>query len=212
MYRAVALFSGGKDSVFAATWALWQGFDLSLITVVSEDDSYMFHHPNTKWTSLQAEALHLPHFFIYTDNKKEIIDLKNTISRLNVDAIISGALASEYQRQRLEKIAEELSIGIHSPLWHKEKILMDEMVKWMDVVLVSVSAEGLGKEYLTKPLSYFIDNMPKGVHPLLEGGEGETFVLDAPSFEKKIVVDEWKINWEGIRGNAEIIRAHLETK
>jgi diphthamide synthase (EF-2-diphthine--ammonia ligase) len=35
---------------------------------------------------------------------------------------------------------------------------------------------------------------------LLEGGEGETFVLDAPFFNKRIVVDEVEKQWDGLRG------------
>jgi diphthamide synthase (EF-2-diphthine--ammonia ligase) len=42
------------------------------------------------------------------------------------------------------------------------------------------------------------------VHPFLEGGEGETFVANAPFFSKKVEIREWKKTWDGVRGVAEI--------
>ena len=54
-------------------------------------------------------------------------------------------------------------------------------------------------------------NVP-GIHPFLEGGEGETFVADAPFFKKKIMIKKWKKSWDGVRGVAEIVEAELKTK
>ena len=47
---------------------------------------------------------------------------------------------------------------------------------------------------------------------MLEGGEGETFVTDAPFFKKRIVIEEWDKSWDGIRGVAKIKKAKLVEK
>lgn len=207
MKRAVCLFSGGKDSVFAAFWALFQGFELSLLTIKPEPYSMMFHHPNVEWTRLQAKAASIPHFII-SAGKDELSTLQKTIESLHVDAIITGAIASEYQRQRIEEVGENLGLAVHSPLWHKTSILLNEMLENFEILITSVSAEGLGREYLGKPFRQ-ITELNLNIHPFLEGGEAETFVTYAPFFKKRIVVKEWNIQWDGVRGVAEIKNAVL---
>ncbi len=207
-FSVAVLFSGGKDSTLAAFWAVFQGFNVVLITVKSGEDSWMFHRPNVEWTPLQAQAMELPHVMVEAKNENELEVLKHTLAELRVEGIVSGALASEYQRERIERIGDDLGIPTFAPLWHKDKPLV-EMWREMDVRLVSVSAEGLGREELLKP---FPRALPYGCHPFLEGGEGETFVLDAPFFSKKIVIDDVEIAWDGVRGVAWIRKAHLEEK
>ena len=57
-----------------------------------------------------------------------------------------------------------------------------------------------------------VENKPKHVDAFLEGGEGETFVVDAPFFNKKITIEESDIEWDGVRGVAKIKKAKLEDK
>lgn len=64
--RAVVLFSGGKDSVYAAGWALSRGHEVILLTVRPPEYSMMFHHPNVDATRLQAEAMGLAQSFVET--------------------------------------------------------------------------------------------------------------------------------------------------
>ncbi|MFH2106739.1 MAG: diphthine--ammonia ligase [Candidatus Micrarchaeota archaeon] len=206
--KVACLFSGGKDSCFALFWAITQGFKPVLTTVKAEEYSTMFHHPNIEATKLQAKAIGLRQIFVKTDEKKWHDDLKAAIKKEKCEGIVNGAIASEYQRRRIEKIGEELGIPTYAPLWHKEETLAKELEN-MEAYVVAVSAEGLGKELLGKPLKELMDKKVKGIHPLLEGGEGETFVANAPFFKKRIVIKEWDIKWDGVRGVAEIKKAEL---
>ncbi|MFA5076986.1 MAG: diphthine--ammonia ligase [Candidatus Micrarchaeia archaeon] len=208
MRRAACLFSGGKDSVFSAFTAMSQGFEPLLLTVRGDEHSMMFHHPNVQWTELQARAMGLEHEFVDA-GKDELLSLENAIRNSKAEAIFSGAIASDYQRQRIEQIGENLGIPTYSPLWHKEEALMGEMLSYFEIYTVSVSAEGLGPELLGKPFSE-IAKKERKIHPFLEGGEGETFVAHAPFFSKRIIIDEWEKKWDGVRGVAIIRRAHLE--
>ena len=54
--RVGVLFSGGKDSTYAAYLARQRGDELSCLITLSpvKSDSYMFHFPNIRWTSMQA--------------------------------------------------------------------------------------------------------------------------------------------------------------
>jgi len=210
--RVAVLFSGGKDSCFAAFWALEQGFEPVLVTVEPEEYSMMFHHPNIRFTRLQAKAMGLKQVFVKATEKDWAEKLKAAFRRLKAEGIVSGAIASEYQRRRIENVGEELGIPTYSPLWHKEETLLPEMLENMEIVVTAVSADGLGPELLGRPLAELVGKKVPGIHPLLEGGEGETFVCDAPFFSKRIVIEEWKKNWDGVRGVALIKKARLVGK
>lgn len=184
MRRAVVLFSGGKDSVFAAFWALDQGFETTLLTVESEEYSMMFHHPNMKWTEMQAQAMGLAHIVVKTSKENELADLEKAIAKLGADTIVTGAVASEYQRQRIEQIGENLGIATHSPLWHKEAVLMEEMLFNFEIYTVAVSAEGLGKEFLGKPFSELVKKSAKE-HPPVPRRRGRGDVRGQCAFFRK---------------------------
>jgi len=210
--RIAVLFSGGKDSCFACFWALSQGFEPVLVTVEPEEYSMMFHHPNIRFTGLQAKAMGLKQVFVKATEKDWAEKLKAAFRKLKAEGIVTGAIASEYQRRRIENIGEELGIPTYSPLWHKEEVLPGEMLGNMEIYVTAVSAEGLGPELLGKPLSELLKKKVPGIHPLLEGGEGETFVCDAPFFSKRIVIGKWKKSWDGVRGVALIEKARLVRK
>lgn len=200
--KVACLFSGGKDSTYAAFWSIFSGWEVILVCVKSEEYSMMFHHPNLDKTKLQAEPMGLDIHYVETNKEKELEDLKKKLEELKVDGIVTGALASEYQKQRIEKIGEELEIPTYSPLWHKEKILLEEINEYFETYLVAVSAEGLGKEHLG--MNFKKIGKIKGIHEMLEGGEGETFVANAPFFKNKIKIKGFKKKWDGVRGVAEI--------
>lgn len=214
--RVVVLFSGGKDSVFATHLCLSWGWEVEWLTLHPQEDSMMFHHPNTEWCKLQAEAAGIKLHEIEVKHETELADLEKKIKGLRPDGIVSGAVASEYQKQRIEVIGEHLGLPTFAPLWHKGPDVLREMLAQMEVYFVSVSAQGLDAGWLGKRFDAADADrllaMKPAVHPFLEGGEGETFVADAPFFRKRIKILEWKKRWEGQSGKATIKKAELEKK
>lgn len=190
------------------------------------DSSYMFHFPDLKWTKLQAEAAGLPQVVGRTRGAKEaeLVDLKETLSeakeRFGLEAVYTGAMASAYQKSRVERLCEELGIGCVSPLWHTdpEKHLRTLFHQGFRAMVVSVSALGLDQKWLGREL----DERAIGelialgarykFHAGLEGGEGETFVLDCPLFSKRVSVDRSRVHWNGDSGYLEILDARLVAK
>lgn len=203
--KLACLFSGGKDSTFSLFWALAQGFEVELVTIRPPAYSMMFHHPNVDKTILQAKALGLKQHFLKTDDERWHRDLKRLLKKISADGIVAGAVASEYQRRRIERLGEELGIPTYAPLWHKEDELLQELVRYFDARITAVSAEGLGPEWLGKNFAELARAKIKNIHPFLEGGEGETYVVDAPFFRHAIRIKGWKKKWDGVRGEAEII-------
>ena len=204
--RVAVLFSGGKDSVFATFWSIMHGFEPVLVTVKPPEYSMMFHHPNIDATKKQAEALGLEQIFVETSEENWREKLVEAFRALGARGIVAGAIASEYQRRRIDSIGEELGIPTYAPIWHKDKgdDLMKEMLEYFEIYVTAVSAEGLGPEFLGESLKKLVDAKKPNIHPFLEGGEGETFVTDAPFFKKAIRIKKWKKSWDGSRGVAEI--------
>ncbi len=224
--KIAALFSGGKDSTYALYWAMQQGFDVKyLVSIHSKsEESYMYHVPNIHLTDLQAEAIGIPLIKGYTtgEKEKEVEDLKRVLKGLDIDGVVAGALESEYQRVRIERVCHELGLRSYTPLWHKnpEMLLRDMLHAGFEIVIVGVSAYGLDKRWLGRVIDEkAIEelkglNRKYGIHIGGEGGEFETFVRDAPFFKARIVFDEVEKIWDEYTYSGVLVvkRAHLEWK
>jgi len=159
--KLAALISGGKDSLYAL-YTMSKKHEIAyLLTVFPErDDSYMFHHPNLSLTKLQAEAMGIPLLTRVTkgEKEKELEDLKRLFSKVKdrVDGIVSGALASRYQKQRIDKLCEELGLKSLAPLWgiSGEELWKQLLENKFEVIVTSVAAMGLSKEWLGRKIDH----------------------------------------------------------
>ena len=220
--KVAALFSGGKDSVFAIYIAKQFGWDIAhLITLhPKKQDSWMFHSINIHLTEKLAEAIDIPLIKKQTKGEKEeeLKDLKDVLKNLDIDGTISGAIASEYQRTRIGKICYELGIKSFAPLWHKdqETILRDQVNAGFKIIIVGVFAYGLDETWLGRTLDErSINDLLKirkkyAINVTGEGGEFETLVLDGPIFKKKLVLDKVSKEWKRDSGVLKVKKAHLE--
>ena len=226
--KAGILFSGGKDSTYAAYLAKQKGDELLCLITLSPErsDSYMFHYPNIRWTALQAQAMRLPQVKLETKGVKEdeLVDLSNAIKAAkrdySIEGVYTGALASVYQKSRVERICDELGVKAVSPLWHVDQVahLTNVVANGFDVIMTGVAALGLDESWLGRPLDMEavrdLASLEKryGINPGLEGGEGETFVLDCPLFDRRVEVVSSQKHWKGDAGYLEILDARLVAK
>jgi diphthine-ammonia ligase len=179
-----------------------------LITIKSRNkDSYMYHTPNIELASLQAEALGIPMLMHETEGEKEkeLEELEKALveakKKFRIEGVVTGALYSNYQRERIEKICEKLGLKVFSPLWHanQELELREILQSGFKVIMTAVAAEGLDKSWLGRELSgKDVDKLvllekKMGLNVAGEGGEYESLVLDAPNFSKKIVIEKSRI-------------------
>jgi len=222
--RVAVLATGGKDSALALYKVLAEGYEVEyLVSMIPlREDSWMFHYPNIHLVNLFAEAVGIPFVMAETSGikEKEVEDLKRLIEKLDVDAIVSGAIASNYQKTRIEKICKELRLECITPLWQKNPLnILKEIVKLkFDVIITGVSAHGFGKEWLGRGIdassiqALLELNKKYGVSLVGEGGEYETLVLDAPFFKKRMKIIEAEKVWKNQNGYLLIKRAILEDK
>ncbi len=211
--RLGVLFSGGKDSAFAAYLAKKEGYTLScLITLESKNqDSFMFHTPSIDKTKVQAKVMDIPLITQKTKGMKEseLKDLEKAIKKAkdkyNIEGIVTGAVESVYQASRIQKICNKLSLEVFNPLWQKNQIeLLTDVIKHkFEVIITAIAGEGLDESWLGRRLDKVMIANLKGlqkryaISPSLEGGEGESFVLDCPLFKRKLKVVNEKISGEG---------------
>ncbi|MEN4005833.1 MAG: TIGR00289 family protein [Methanobacteriaceae archaeon] len=225
--KVAVLFSGGKDSTMAYYKAREEGHEVKyLVSLISDNPaSYMFHVANIHITELLAESLGVPLIRKTTNGIKEeeLEDLTSVLRDLKnegIEGIYSGALHSVYQKSRIESICSEIGLKSCAPLWHRdpEEYMMEIIELGFEVIITSVSAEGLDKSWLGRKidlsvLDEIIDlNKRYGIHTAFEGGEAETLVLDGPLFKRKIKIVDFEVIWERDSGYFLIKEAELEDK
>jgi diphthine-ammonia ligase len=225
--KLAVLFSGGKDSTLALLKAMEREEVVCLITIISENkESYMFHTPNIGLTKLQAEAMSLPLIERFTEGKKEeeLEDLRQAIKqakkKFRVEGVVTGAVESTYQAERVQKICFKLGLWCFNPLWKMDqRDLLNEIVeRGFKVIISGVFAYPLDKSWLGKEINPDLIRClvalqkEYGISPSGEGGEIETTVWDAPMFNKRINLTQSFVESDGTSAVFNISQARLTEK
>ncbi len=218
--RVAVLSSGGKDSAAAWWWAQCRGWEVTaLVTVnITGDDSWMFQIPGTHLVEHQANLANVPWLQVNTKGvqEEEISDLEAALSSLKIDGIVSGALRSDYQKARLERMAERLGIHSWTPLWHQSSIehMRGLVSNGFEVMLTSVSCDGLDESWLGQILTEkSLAKLEQKAEQFRfnvdgEGGEYETLVVGGPHLPGRLDIEGQAV-WKGNRGTFECSKVVL---
>ena len=222
--RVAVLATGGKDSTLALYHALEERHDVAyLVSMIPlREDSWMFHYPNIRIAELFAEAVNIPLIKAETSGIKEeeVEDLKHLIKKLDIGGVVSGGIASNYQKTKVDDICRQLKLQCITPLWHKDplEILSEILNLGFEVIITGVYAYGFDKQWLGRKIDaetvqdLIRLNEQYGVSLVGEGGEYETLVLDAAFFKKRIKIIEAEKVWKGQSGCFLVSEAELEEK
>ena len=219
------LFSGGKDSYLAMHIAS-ETHELSCLLTInsSNPNSWMFHTPTIEWTKLQSQSLKIPQIIQNTKGvqDKELDDLFELIDKgknqFSIEGVVTGALASTYQSTRIQKICNDLNLWCFNPLWQmSQKTLLEELLENnIESIITGVAAEPFDDEWLGREIDLECINdliKLKGSHrinPAGEGGEIESFVVNAPLFNSRLEIIKSKIHYSNYSGRLEIVEASLK--
>ncbi|MFH1173701.1 MAG: diphthine--ammonia ligase [archaeon] len=211
--RLGVLFSTGKDSNYALYIMQQQNYDVTcLITISSENpDSYMYHTPTIYLAKEQADCLGLPLLVKETAGEKEeeLVELEQAIREAKeqyaLDGIVTGALYSTYQRDRIERVCEKLGLKVFHPLWHKqqEEVMRQLIDDGFQFILTKVAAEGLDKSWLGRVITHddvdrlVVLSRQYDINVAGEGGEFESFVLYGPLFKKALTIKKSHVRKDG---------------
>ena len=192
-----ALTSGGKDSILSCQKAIDSGKDVRyMVTARPENrDSYMFHSANLDAVPVIARVAGMEYVEIETHGRKEeeLADLQAGLAALDIEGVIAGAVASEYQAQRVKTITDKLGLELFTPLWHMDtELLLQEVAERMDAMIIVTAAEGLDEKFLGAHFNKDLISRLKRVAAARrinlagEGGEYESLTLNAPFFSRPI--------------------------
>ena len=217
--KFVGIISGGKDSILAIHLCVEQGHELVGLANLyppdksSELDSYMYQCAGTEVIDAIGEAFELPlirrpmngqplaiHSNSYTPTiGDEVEDLYGLLEECklrfpDMQGISTGAVFSNYQKQRVENCCERLELVSMAPLWEMPQDQVLDLVesKQLHAVLVKTAFVGLDDSHVgksTKELRPVFRKLAQelGFNECGEGGEFESIVLDCPLFKQKRV-------------------------
>ncbi|CAN6274024.1 unnamed protein product [Urochloa humidicola] len=225
--EVVALVSGGKDSCFAMMRCLDYGHKIVALAnliplddAVDELDSYMYQTVGHQIVVSYAKCMGLPLFrrrirgstrdqglkynVTAGDEVEDMFALLSEVKRQipSISAVSSGAIASDYQRLRVESVCSRLGLVSLAYLWKQDQtLLLEEMIRrGIIAVTVKVAALGLkpsfhlGKELAELKCHLLRMNESYGINVCGEGGEYETLTLDCPLFRNaRIVLDKYEV-------------------
>jgi len=225
--RLGVLCSGGKDSLFACGRAMEKEEVACLIAIRSvNEESYMFHTPNVSLVALQAEAAGLPLIEMETagEKERELEDLKKALliarEQYGIEGVVTGAIFSVYQATRIQQLCHELGLWCFNPLWHtaQEEYMQALTDKGFEVIISGVFSAPFDESWLGRRIDQASLACLKkyseqyGITLTGEGGEYETFVVDAPFFKKRIEIQEASSEYCNYRGFFRITSARLVEK
>lgn len=222
--KLAALYSGGKDSTFALYLAEQMGHEIScLVNIVPTDKaSWIFHTPNLNAVPIMAEAMDIPLLCTESDGSEDgdLDALKKALTGLDIDGVVVGALWSDYQWDRMNRVLGDLDLVMIAPLWRKSQdMIYDEMVAaGIDAVIVGVFAEGLDEKWLgmhidSENKSKLIELRSRyGISIMGEGGEYESMTLDSPIHKRRLVIKESNIECARYSGTLNVASVVLEDK
>lgn len=198
MAKALALYSGGKDSHYSLVLSYRSGIVPRVLVTATplREDSWLFHGINVTWCRLHGEAMGIPLFFIEVSGVKdrELDEFKKGLSRVlslypDVDYLITGAVKSRYQLEKFKELSEELGLRLVAPLWGADELALLRMeCEELGFVVTAVQAYCLDYGILGNPRTEEVFRSLHrayrecGVSPVGEGGEFETFVIRSPLF------------------------------
>ena len=222
--RLAALYSGGKDSTFALYLAEQMGNEiLALVNIVPTDKgSWIFHTPNLSAVPAMAEAMGLPLVTAESDGSEEgdMDALRTALKGLDIDGVVVGALWSDYQWDRMNRVLGELDLVMVAPLWRKDQdMVYDEMVSaGIDAMIVGVFAEGLDESWLGRKIDadakkeLIALRKKYGISIMGEGGEYESMTLDSPVHLKRLKIIDAEKQMTRSAGTYDVTSLVLEDK
>lgn len=191
------------------------------------DDSLLFHHPNIRITKYLAEAMQIPLVelgFRGRTKDDEVQALEDALvqakDQYRIEGVVSGGISSRFQKHAFDQICSNNGLESVAPIWglEPEQYMCELLKRGFKIMIVSVSALGLGKEWLgtvldTQSLGRLAALGRKyGFNLNFEGGEAETLVLDCPLYRSRLQVLAADTHWDGQRGIFEIREAALVAK
>lgn len=190
--KAAALFSGGKDSLYAVILAEKQGVTVDhLVTLLPTLPWPSPHAENIEALKILAKSMGKHHTIV--DFKKEGA-FSETLKNLKVDALIAGDINVEAHIIGLKDVCNKTALELLEPIYGEDTTeLFNEIFDLgFKALITGVNPKYLGEEWLGYVISketatQFLSKIGS-VDPLGENGEFHTLVIECPLYAKPFKV------------------------
>lgn len=190
--NAAALFSGGKDSLYAVYLVEKQDVTVDhLITLL----------PSLPWPSPHAENIEALKILAKSMNKKlTIVDFKQegafveALKSLEVDALVAGDINVEAHLAGLRDVCSKTGLELLEPIYGRDtsELFHEIFGLGFKALITGVNLKFLGEKWLGYIISEETgaDFLPKigSVDPLGENGEFHTLVIECPLYSRPFKV------------------------
>jgi len=190
--KAVALFSGGKDSLYAVHLVEKQG-----VTV----DHLLSLIPSLPWPSPHAENMEALKIIAESMGKRlTIVEFKRegafveALKSLEVDALVAGDIFVEAHVAGLKDVCSKVGLELLEPLYRRNtsELFHEIFSLGFKALITGVKLSCMGEEWLgfiiCKETSAEFLSKIGSVDPLGENGEFHTLVLECPLYAKSFKV------------------------
>ena len=192
--KGVALFSGGKDGLYAVHLAEKSGIEVPYLLALKTTIGLSPHWEN--FSALETLADAMGKELLTFDMNRGSEALAEFIGSLDVDYLIAGDVLLEDHLRWIERLAGEAGVEPLEPLWGRNtRELAEEILNaGFEYAIIAVNREKLGKEWLgytfrsVEDLEFFLEKNP-GVDPVGEFAEFHTVVLASPLFEGRFALE-----------------------
>jgi diphthine-ammonia ligase len=209
--KAAALFSGGKDSLYAVYLVEKQGVTVDhLITLL----------PTLPWPSPHAENIEALKVLAESMGKHlTIVDFKRegafveALKSLEVDALVAGDINVEAHLAGLKDVCSKTGLELLEPIYGRDTLELFHEIFGLGfkALITGLNLKYLGEEWLGFVISKetgagFLSKIGT-VDPLGENGEFHTLVLECPLYAKpfKVKSTEKKVAKDTAYLNASIM-------
>ena len=194
-----------------------------LVNIVPEDAaSWIFHTPNLSVVPLMAESMGKELVTAKSSGTEEgdMEGLRNALDGLDVEGVVSGAIWSDYQWDRMNIVCGDLGLKLMAPLWRKDQdMLMDQFIdSGIRSMIVGCYAEGLGEEWLGRIIDrQAVEELKAirtrtGISIMGEGGEYESLTIDSPMHSRPLEIISSEKDWSRQGGTMRVTSARLSER
>ncbi len=200
--KVACCWSSGKDSCYACWRALSEGFDVRyLVSFVSTAGfgRNAFHGVRGELIHMQSEATGIPMILRETSWEGYEQAFREVLGKLRergIEGLVTGDIDMIEHRTWTENICGEFGIKALLPLWKldREEILKGFIDDGFESVVVCLKADAADARWLGRKIDRgFMAELQdyRRSHNFDicgENGEYHTFVVDGPSFKKRISI------------------------
>jgi uncharacterized protein (TIGR00290 family) len=134
------------------------------------------------------------------NKEKALTDMEADLAVPDIEGVIAGAVASDYQAERVKAITDRLGLHLYTPLWHEDKeLLIRDVASRMDARIVFTAAEGLDARFPgARSDENRIERLKKvaachRINPAGGGGDYESITLHALVYTSLITFETSEI-------------------